>query len=130
MWDCQRSRKSFEPPQRFWGAARQRTGQRARGRSPQCRPAGGSACKPINARPPDPLVEPRRKLLSPRLLAILRDYWWVAKPSTWLFLGRDPLLPITTRRLHQILCETTEALEINKRVTPQAWTRARSAVRG
>src|SRR6516225_6109527 len=60
----------------------------------------------------------RHAMLSPRLLAILRDYWWVAKPSTWLFRGRDPLLPITTRQLHRVLCETAEALEINKRVTP------------
>src|SRR5499426_2518668 len=60
----------------------------------------------------------RHAMLSPRLLAILRDYWWVAKPSTWLFPGRDPLLPITTRQLHRVLCETAEALEINKRVTP------------
>src|SRR5215510_14138873 len=60
----------------------------------------------------------RHAMLSPRLLAILRDYWWVAKPSTWLFPGRDPLLPITTRQLHRVLCQTAEALEINKRVTP------------
>jgi|SRR5262249_45828620 len=25
--------------------------------------------------------------------------------TTWLFPGRDPLLPITTRRLHRVLCE-------------------------
>jgi site-specific recombinase XerD len=60
----------------------------------------------------------RHAMLSPRLLAILSDYWWVAKPSTWLFPGRDPFLPITTRQLHRVLCETAEALEINKRVTP------------
>jgi integrase/recombinase XerD len=57
-------------------------------------------------------------MLSPRLLALLRDYRWMAKPSTWLFPGRDPLLPITTRQLHRVLCDTAEALEINKRVTP------------
>jgi site-specific recombinase XerD len=60
----------------------------------------------------------RHAMLSPRLLAILSDYWWVAKPSTWLFPGRDPLLPITTRQLHRVVCETAEALEIKKRVTP------------
>jgi integrase/recombinase XerD len=27
----------------------------------------------------------RHALLSPQLLVLLRDYWWVAKPSTWLF---------------------------------------------
>ena len=60
----------------------------------------------------------RHAMLSPKLLALLRDYWWVAKPSTWLFSGRDPLLPITTRQLHRVVCETAEAIEINKRVTP------------
>jgi integrase/recombinase XerD len=60
----------------------------------------------------------RHAMLSPKLLVLLRDYWWVAKPSTWLFPGRDPLLPITTRQLHRVVCETAEAIEINKRVTP------------
>src|SRR5262245_6042951 len=55
---------------------------------------------------------------APRVLAILEDYWWVAKPRTWLLPGCDPLLPITTRQLHRVVCETAEALEINKRVTP------------
>jgi site-specific recombinase XerD len=35
-----------------------------------------------------------------------------------LFPGQDPLLPISTRQLHRVLCDTAEALEINKRVTP------------
>jgi integrase/recombinase XerD len=60
----------------------------------------------------------RQAMLSPRLLALLRDYWWVVKPMTWLFPGRDPLLPITTRQLHRVVSETAGALEINKRVTP------------
>src|SRR5215468_8038738 len=60
----------------------------------------------------------RQVMLSPRLLALLRDYWWLARPSTWLFPGQDPLLPISTRQLHRVLCDTAEALEINKRVTP------------
>ena len=36
-----------------------------------------------------------------------------------MFPGRDPLLPITTRQLHRVVCETAEALVIKKRVTPQ-----------
>jgi integrase/recombinase XerD len=60
----------------------------------------------------------RHAMLSPKLLVLLQDYWWVAKPRTWLFPGRDPLLPVTTRQLHRVVCETAEALEINKRVTP------------
>ena len=60
----------------------------------------------------------RNAILSERLLALLQDYWWVAKPRTWLFTGRDPLLPITTRQLYRVVRETAEALEINKRVSP------------
>lgn len=60
----------------------------------------------------------RHAMLSPRLLAILRDYWWVAKPRTWLFPGQNPLLPISTRQLHRVLCDTAVAVEIKKRVTP------------
>jgi integrase/recombinase XerD len=60
----------------------------------------------------------RHAILSERLLALLQDYWWVAKPTTWLFPGRDPFLPITTRQLYRVVRETAEALEINKRVSP------------
>jgi|SRR5262245_39180663 len=60
----------------------------------------------------------RHAMLSPRLLELLRDYWWVAKPRTWLFPGKDPLLPITTRQLHRVVCGTAEAIVIQKRVTP------------
>jgi Phage integrase family len=42
----------------------------------------------------------------------------VAKPTTWLFPGRDPLLPITTRQLYRVVRETAEALQITKRVSP------------
>ena len=42
----------------------------------------------------------RHAMLSPQLLAILQDYWWVARPRVWLFPGRVPLLPITTRQKH------------------------------
>jgi site-specific recombinase XerD len=38
----------------------------------------------------------RHAMLSPRLLTILRDYWWVARPRGWLFPGRDPLMPVKT----------------------------------
>src|SRR5215813_5112838 len=60
----------------------------------------------------------RHALLSPQLLAILQDYWWVARPRLWLFPGRDPLLPITTRQLHRVVRDTAEAVGIKKRVSP------------
>ena len=60
----------------------------------------------------------RHGMLSPQLLAILQDYWWVARPRLWLFPGRDPILPITTRQLYRVVRDTAEAVGINKRVSP------------
>ena len=57
-------------------------------------------------------------MLSPKLLALLQDYWWIVKPRGWLFPGKGPLLPITTRQLHRVVCQTAEAIVFNKRVTP------------
>jgi len=37
----------------------------------------------------------RLTVLSPRLLAVLRAYWRLAKPSVWLFPGATPARPVT-----------------------------------
>lgn len=60
----------------------------------------------------------RNAMLSPRLLELLRDWWWVGRPTTWLFPGRDPLLPVTARQLYRVVREAAEAAEIKTRVTP------------
>jgi integrase/recombinase XerD len=60
----------------------------------------------------------RNAMLSPRLLELLRDWWWVGRPTTWLFPGQDPLLPITPRQLYRAVREAAEAAEIKTRVTP------------
>ena len=60
----------------------------------------------------------RNAMLSPRLLGLLRDRWWVGRPSTWLFPGRDPLLPVTTRQLYRVVEEAAAAAEIKSRVSP------------
>jgi site-specific recombinase XerD len=60
----------------------------------------------------------RNAMLSPRLLALLRDWWCVGQPATWLFPGRDPLLPITTRQLYRVVRDTAAAVGIKKRVSP------------
>jgi integrase/recombinase XerD len=60
----------------------------------------------------------RHAMLSPRLVELLRDWWCVDQPTTWLFPGRDPLLPITTRQLYRVVCDTAAAVEIKKRVSP------------
>jgi hypothetical protein len=33
---------------------------------------------------------------------MLREWWLVGRPTTWLFRGRDPLLPITSRQLQRV----------------------------
>ena len=60
----------------------------------------------------------RNAMLSSRLLELLRDWWWVGRPSTWLFPGRDPLLPVTTRQLYRVVEEAAAAAEIKTRVSP------------
>jgi len=60
----------------------------------------------------------RHGMLSPRLLQLLRDWWCVEKPTAWLFPGRDPLLPISTRQIYRVVCDTADAVEIKKRVSP------------
>src|ERR1022692_3164594 len=40
----------------------------------------------------------RFAMLSPLLLELLRDWYRIARPTVWLFPGRDPLLPMTTRQ--------------------------------
>jgi integrase/recombinase XerD len=60
----------------------------------------------------------RNGMLSPRLLVLLREWWLVGRPTMWLFPGRDPLLPITSRQLHRVVCETADAVGIEKRVSP------------
>jgi integrase/recombinase XerD len=60
----------------------------------------------------------RYAILSPQLLGLLQDYWWVAKPRVWLFPGRDPVMPITTRQLYRVVRDTAEAIGIKQRVSP------------
>jgi integrase len=43
----------------------------------------------------------RLAMLSPQLLELLRDWYRIARPQAWLFPGRDPLLPLTTRQLNR-----------------------------
>ena len=43
---------------------------------------------------------------------------WVGRPTTWLFPGRDPLLPVTTRQLYRVVEEAAAAAEIKTSVSP------------
>jgi len=60
----------------------------------------------------------RHAMLSPVLLELLRDWWRIAHPRGWLFPGRDPVNPMTTRQLTRACHTAAETAEIAKRVSP------------
>jgi integrase/recombinase XerD len=43
----------------------------------------------------------RHAMLSPQLLEVLRAWWRQCRSQGWLFPGREPFLPITTRQLNR-----------------------------
>jgi site-specific recombinase XerD len=57
-------------------------------------------------------------MLSPRLLELLRDWYRIARPAVWLFPGRDPLLPLTTRQFNHVVHAAADRAAIKRRVTP------------
>jgi site-specific recombinase XerD len=70
----------------------------------------------------------RHVMLSPEMLALLRQ-WWKARvgfdattpvPERWLFPGRKPGRPMTTRQLSRLFHETADAAGIKKKVTLHA----------
>jgi site-specific recombinase XerD len=66
----------------------------------------------------------RHAMLSPQLLELLRDWWregrrlGVLLPRGWLFPGRNPLEPLSTRQLNRAVHAAAEAAGIKKRVSP------------
>ena len=60
----------------------------------------------------------RFAMLSPLLLELLRDWYRIARPAVWLFPGRDPLLPLTTRQFNRAVHAAADRAAIKKRVTP------------
>jgi site-specific recombinase XerD len=68
-------------------------------------------------------------MLSPEMLGLLRE-WWKARPTRWdagvapeerwLFPGRKPGKPMTTRQLSRLFHETADAAGIKKSVTLHA----------
>lgn len=59
----------------------------------------------------------RHVMLSPSLLELLRDYWRAARPQGWLFPGRPPITPISTRQLNRAVHAAADAAGIAKRVS-------------
>jgi integrase/recombinase XerD len=66
----------------------------------------------------------RHAMLSPHLLDLLRAWWRegrgrdVMLPQGWLFPGRNPVTPLTTRQLNRAGHAAAQAAGIRKRVTP------------
>jgi integrase/recombinase XerD len=59
----------------------------------------------------------RNVMLSPHLLDLLRAWWKAARPRGWLFPGRDPAQPMTTRQLNRACHAAAQMADINKRVS-------------
>ncbi len=59
----------------------------------------------------------RNVMLSPHLLKLLRAWWKAAHPQGWLFPGRDPVQPMTTRQLNRACHAAVHMADIKKRVS-------------
>jgi len=59
----------------------------------------------------------RYVMLSPQLLELLRDWWRVGQPEGWLFPGRDPVQPLTTRQLNRACHAAAQMAELEKPVS-------------
>jgi integrase/recombinase XerD len=60
----------------------------------------------------------RHAMLSQLLLELLRAWWLQCRSRGWLFPGRDPLLPITTRQLNRVCHMAAEAAGLGSWVAP------------
>jgi site-specific recombinase XerD len=59
----------------------------------------------------------RNVMLSPSLLELLRTWWRAARPQGWLFPGRNPVQPMTTRQLNRACHAAAEAARIERNVS-------------
>jgi integrase/recombinase XerD len=62
----------------------------------------------------------RYVMLSPTLLAILRDWWRVSRSTPWLFPGDRPGDPITTRAVNRACRKAHRRCGIPKPITPHS----------
>jgi integrase/recombinase XerD len=62
----------------------------------------------------------RYVMLSPRLLALLRQYWQRYKPRTWLFPGPKPLQPLARNTVYRLCREAGVKAQLRKPVHPHA----------
>ncbi len=72
----------------------------------------------------------RHAMLSPQLLGQLRAWWREGRrrgallPAGWLFPGRNPIEPLSTRQLNRAVHAAAEAAGIKKRVSPHTLRRS------
>src|SRR5215831_9119799 len=59
----------------------------------------------------------RNVMLSPSLLDLLRAWWKAARPQGWLFPGRDPAQPTTTRQLNRACHAAAQMAAVSKRIS-------------
>jgi integrase/recombinase XerD len=59
----------------------------------------------------------RYVMLSPRLLALLREYWKLVRPTDWLFPGDVPGQPITGKAVHLSCVRAAQDAGLGKHVT-------------
>jgi integrase/recombinase XerD len=60
----------------------------------------------------------RHAMLSPQLLDVLRAWWRQCRSQGWLFPGRDPFLPITTRQLNRACHMAADVAGLGAWVSP------------
>jgi len=58
----------------------------------------------------------RNVMLSASLLELLRAWWRAARPQGWLFPGRNPVQPMTTRQLNRACHAAAQAAGVEKNV--------------
>jgi integrase/recombinase XerD len=59
----------------------------------------------------------RKVMLSPSLLALLRDYWREARPHGWLFPGKSKINPLSSRQLNRAFTSAKHMAGISKPAT-------------
>ena len=62
----------------------------------------------------------RYVMLSPKLLAMLRDWWRVSQPQHWLFPGHHPERPTTSRVVDRACRQARRRSRLSKPVTPHS----------
>jgi site-specific recombinase XerD len=60
----------------------------------------------------------RLAMLSPQLLALLRDWYRIARPPIWLFPGQDPTNHLSTRQLNRAVHAAAQIAGIKNRISP------------